>query len=327
MRFSLPQLLALMLSLTGSACCSEPEGYYNSAEGKSGEALRQALHEIIDGHTVLEYTNTDEAFALTDRDPNAPSKVILIYSRRSEPALCCTGEWNREHVWPNSLGIDRQLPSYSDIHNLRPSDYQVNSERGHKYFDESDPDSPAYSAPSHPEAPLSTADLDSWEPPESIKGDIARAMFYMAVRYEGDGGEPDLELTDDVSEITTNNSKMGRLTTLLVWHLIDPVSAEERFRNDAVFTYQGNRNPFVDHPEWVNELWPSPLLIELETDMTNTSASLTWPTGIPRSVVEISEDMEAWREIDETPQESDGILSIDIALTVHPRRFYRLTVR
>ena len=117
----------------------------------------------------------------------------------------------------------------------------------------------AYADPAHAEAPLTTADIDSWEPPESLKGDVARAMFYMAVRYEGGSGEPDLELTDDIGEITTSRSKMGRLTTLLDWHTIDPVSAEERLRNDKVFSIQGNRNPFVDHPEWVDGIWPKQL--------------------------------------------------------------------
>ncbi len=261
MRFSpIATLAPVLCALVGTGCCGETDDYYASARGKTGVGLRQALHEIIDDHTVLEYTNTDEAFALTDRDPANPSSVLLIYSRRPEPASCCAGEWNREHVWPNAMGIDRELPPYSDLHNLRPSDYQVNAQRGHKFFDESDEAASGFSEPSHPESPLCSSDFDSWEPPEEVKGDLARAMFYMAVRYEGDGGgEPDLELTDNLSEITTKNAKMGRLTTLLVWHLIDPVSAEEERRNEGVFQHQGNRNPFVDHPEWVTEIWPAPL--------------------------------------------------------------------
>ena len=126
----------------------------------------------------------------------------------------------------------------------------MNAERGHKFFDESHPENPA-----HPEAPLCSTDNDSWEPPESIKGDIARAMFYMDIRYEGDHDEPDLQLTDNPAEITTEGNKMGRLSTLLNWHLQDPVSPEEKSRNNAVFTHQKNRNPFIDHPEWVTKIW------------------------------------------------------------------------
>jgi hypothetical protein len=217
------------------------------------------------------------------------------------------------------------LPPYSDLHNLRPSDYQVNSERGHKFFDESDQTETPYADPAHPEAPLSTADTDSWEPPETVKGDIARAMFYMAIRNEGDGGEPDLELTDDLADITPDNAKMGKLTTLLVWHLIDPVSAAEQLRNDGVFTHQGNRNPFVDHPEWVTEIWPSPLQFELDQD--GDSASLGWPAGIPRAVVEVSDDLISWKDLDDTPQESDGTLSVDLAIVGHPRKYYRIKLK
>ncbi|MGI9244556.1 MAG: endonuclease I family protein [Verrucomicrobiales bacterium] len=326
MRVTPSSIVSAICACCVTACCAEPPpGYYRQAEGKSGQSLRQALHEIIDDHTVLEYTRTDEAFALTDRDPSNSSRVILIYSRRSEPALCCTGEWNREHVWPNSLGIDRQLPPYSDLHNLRPSDYDVNSERGHKYFDESDAEAPAFAQPAHPESPACSADTDSWEPPESIKGDIARAMFYMAIRYEGGPGEPDLELTDDPSEITTSGSKMGRLTTLLVWHLVDPVSPEERLRNEGVFTHQGNRNPFVDHPEWVTEIWPTPLQLELQHE--GAQAEITWPAGIPRSIIESSADLNLWEELQATPLESQGRLSIKVDTAIRGRRYYRLALR
>lgn len=326
MRLPSIAILSLCAAFTGASCCAEPAGYYSGAEGKTGDALRQALHQIIDAHTVLAYGQTDEAFALTDRHPADPSNVILIYSRRSEPASCCTGEWNREHLWPNSLGIDKQLPPYSDLHNLRPSDYQVNAQRGHKFFDESDAGESPLSDPAHAEAPLCSADGNSWEPPESVKGDIARAMFYMAVRYEGNSGEPDLELTDNLAEITTSNSKMGRLTTLLVWHLLDPVSEAERLRNDGVFTHQGNRNPFVDHPEWVNQIWPTPLQLELEKT-GSAAAALTWPAGIPRAVVEVSANLSSWQDLDGTPQQSGGKLTLDLALTTHTRRFYRLTLK
>jgi len=325
LRKFLPIIGALVLS--GCACGEEPAGYYATAEGKTGPALRQALHDIIDGHQFLEYTRTDEAMALTDRDPDNPGSVILIYSRRTEPASCCTGEWNREHVWPNSFGIDSNLPAHSDLHNLRPSDYDVNQRRGHKYFDESDEAAQSYQEPAHNEAPLSSADFDSWEPPESIKGDIARAMFYMAIRYEGGPGEPDLELTDDVSEISTTNDKMGRLTTLLVWHLIDPVSDIERERNEGVFVKQGNRNPFVDHPEWVNEIWPSPLQLDLDGVGNGDSVTLTWPAEIPRSAIQYSADLANWLDLDEVPQRVGETLTLNQSIAIEARRFYRLVIR
>ncbi len=82
---------------------------------------------------------------------------------------------------------------------------------------------------------------------------MARSLFYMDVRYEGDrANEQDLKLTDAVTEISSSTNFMGRLQTLLAWHQTHPVDESERLRNDLIFqNYQGNRNPFIDHPEWV----------------------------------------------------------------------------
>jgi endonuclease I len=101
-----------------------------------------------------------------------------------------------------------------------------------------------------------------------LKGNVARAMFYMDLRYEGGthGGsgaaEPDLRLTDTLSLVTTTGSNasiayMGKLSTLIQWHQQDPVDAAEQLRNEVIQTYQGNRNPFIDHPEWVGCIYQS----------------------------------------------------------------------
>src|SRR2546426_7165289 len=108
-------------------------------------------------------------------------------------------------------------------------DARVNSSRGNKLFDESDPTDRNYHNPANPGAPLCSSDTDSWEPPAMVKGDIARALFYMAVRYEGDtSAEQDLKLTDRLSVISSATNYMGRLTTLLLWHQLDPVDDRER---------------------------------------------------------------------------------------------------
>jgi len=98
---------------------------------------------------------------------------------------------------------------------------------------------------------MCTSDTDSWEPPASIKGDLARSMFYMAIRYTGDKtNEPVLYLTDNTALIKSTNSYMGRLSALLAWHKADPVSVEEVARQEKIYTlYQHNRNPLIDHPE------------------------------------------------------------------------------
>ena len=102
----------------------------------------------------------------------------------SEPASSfgLTTGWNREHLWPNSYGINGLGPAFSDLHNLRAEDWSVNSSRGTKFYAVSDHLDAHYRMPAHPEAPLASTDTDSWEPPAAVKGDIARALFYMTVR-------------------------------------------------------------------------------------------------------------------------------------------------
>ncbi|MDA7605560.1 endonuclease [Verrucomicrobiales bacterium] len=274
----------------------EPAGYYDSAHGKSGQFLREAINHIIRGHKIIRYSSTNEAMSTIDADSINKNNVILIYSRKSDPSSnCCSSGWNREHLWPNSYGIESKGPAYSDLHALRPCDSNVNSSRGNKHFDESDPDSRYYKFPSHPEAILCSSDNNSWSPPESLKGDIARAMFYMDIRYEGKSSEPDLELTDDLAEITSSNSKMGSLKTLLIWHMLDPVSEEEKIRNDRVYEIQNNRNPFIDRPQWVSSIWGDSLRISISK--TANSIKVSWPTSIPRTVLETSKDLTQWEEI------------------------------
>jgi endonuclease I len=184
-----------------------PQGYYQAVGTQQGTVLRQVLHEIIDDHAALTYLATREALKQTDENPANPSQVVLVYSRRPEDKanFVTNGgnatQWNREHIWPNSLGIDDVEPAYSDLFNLRPADVDVNARRGNLSFDEfSTAEAPVTA---DPEAPLCTRDANSWEVPAEQKGDIARSMFYMDVRYEGGmAGEPDLILTDDLTEIT-----------------------------------------------------------------------------------------------------------------------------
>lgn len=87
-----------------------------------------------------------------------------------------------------------------------------------------------------------------------MKGDVARMLMYMAIRYEGGDGYPDLELNDAVNNGAA--PRTGRLSVLLRWHAADPPDARERRRNEVVFaTWQHNRNPFIDHPEWAAAIW------------------------------------------------------------------------
>lgn len=236
-------------------CSQEVRNYYTL---ESNTSLRLSLHNLIDDHTVIPYTSlsqTDvwDALKVLFNDANNSDNVILGYSRRSEPKdnSGLTSGWIREHLWCNSYGLDSQEPAYSDLFNLMPADRDVNSSRGNKYYDISDLLDSNYRIPGFDEAPLTSRDGDSWEPPDQIKGDVARAAFYMDLRYEGNAtNESDLILTDDTTLITSGSNRFGKLGTLLLWHEQDPVSDEERSRNQAIAAnYQQNRNPFIDFPE------------------------------------------------------------------------------
>jgi endonuclease I len=318
------------LFVPGAVFADPPPGYYDTAEGKTGAALRLALHQIIDDHAPLSYgggaTQTRGAIESLDESPNDPGSVRLVYSGFN--VLKSTfgsgdGHWDQEHLWPRPFGTAAGAP-LSDVHHLRPCDSTVNDSRGNLLFDESDPNATGYRVPAHDEAPGTSRDGNSWEPREVEKGDIARAMLYMDVRYEGDAGEPDLRLTDDLGSIVSGNTNMGRLTTLLEWHLLDPPDDAERTRNDGVYSYQVNRNPFVDRPEWVTEVFGHPL--RLTMSMHGETLQLRWPSGLRRAVLEQSSDLAGWIQITATPGGSGNEYVLTLPAT-EGRKFYRLSVR
>lgn len=227
------------------------ETYWAPAIGKSGPALESALHTIISTDvTRLSYDQVWNALKATDRDPANPSNVILLYQGTSMPAGNNGGgadQWNREHVWAKSHGdFGTATGPGTDIHHLRPSDVTVNSDRGNLDFDNGGTE--------NDEAPDNYSDADSWEPRDADKGDVARMIFYMSVRYEGGDGFADLEVNDVVGNGTAPYH--GKLSTLLAWNAADPPSAFEMNRNDVIYEdFQHNRNPFVDHPEWAAAIW------------------------------------------------------------------------
>ncbi len=228
--------------------------YYASAVGKEGAELRRALHDVIDDHMAFSYDTGWTILQQTDECPTNAEQVQLVYMQTGRDKGNHgggAGQWNREHVWPQSHGfpdaLNPSVPPSVDAHNLKPSDVGVNNLRGEKDFDEG-----GAAVAGAPETCLTTA--GTFEPPDAAKGDVARALFYMDVRYSGDAaGEPDLELVDAVN---TSGTQLGKLTTLIRWHFLDPPDEFEERRNDLIHrNWQGNRNPFVDHPEWVLKVW------------------------------------------------------------------------
>ena len=248
-----------------------PQGYYDQANNLSSDELKEALHQIISNHVIFPYTSnstdTWDILQESDQDPNENNNMILVYTGRSQEKGYRDGSgnysqyengngtqsnsWNREHIWPKSHGFpDEDDNAYTDVHNLKPCDRSVNSSRGTKDFD--------FGGNQHSEASDCLTDSDSWEPPDYVKGDIARILFYMVVRYDPgvdhENNTFDLELVDYT---TPNNTEpiLGKLSSLLDWHLSDPVDDFEINRNEIIFGFQQNRNPFIDHPNLVNYLW------------------------------------------------------------------------
>lgn len=266
-------------------------GYYAHVNTSSASQLRCSLHETIKNHTAYPYsggtTNTWSILEIADEDPNAAGRILDVYRNRSylkgsERAGTGTGlTYNREHTWPNSLGFgtatgDKGLPysPYTDTHMLYLSDATWNADRGNKPYADCTlasgcgeriteanngfgGGSGVYPGNSNwvkgPDG--NSGSFQVWG---HRKGDVARAVLYMAIRYEGGvdqngQSEPDLEVTDDRSKIVITSASpayMGLMSTLLAWHQADPPDAGERERNEVIYSFQGNRNPFIDHPEW-----------------------------------------------------------------------------
>ncbi|NDV61782.1 hypothetical protein G0Q06_04900 [Puniceicoccales bacterium CK1056] len=236
--------------------------YYTPVIGLTGNTLKVQLEQIIDDHTVIPYTSssTDIWDAHQDlyEDPNNPSNLILFYSQASiDKSLQDSGGspsdyWNREHLWPRSYGIGTDGPDNSDLFNLVPSYRGVNTSRSNKYFDYSNPLDGSYADPAYFLSPDCTADSDSWEPADGQKGWVARAMFYVTTRYNY------LTLIDTPPdpEPFVDGTFMAQLSVLLEWNRkFLPVLKEQEI-NQAVFdNYQGNRNPYIDFPEFADAVF------------------------------------------------------------------------
>lgn len=210
--------------------------YFDDAEGLEGQALLLALREIINVYTGISYGDVRYILDESDADPNRSGYLIEWYTGESRYAAWDGGvTYNREHVWPQSLlGASAEnsvINICSDVFNLTPADPSINTSRGNKWFS-------------------TVTNTYSYLPSRSaILGDIARILLYMVVMY------PQLSLVELNASQNPSVLQMGDLSTLLAWHLADPVDAFELNRNNVIFSYQHNRNPFVDHPELVDLIW------------------------------------------------------------------------
>ncbi|KFL36020.1 hypothetical protein N788_05605 [Arenimonas donghaensis DSM 18148 = HO3-R19] len=252
--------------------------YYQGVNQASASALRASLHAIIDDHQRFPYsataTDTWDVLEFADEDPLNPGRILDVYRNASYQKYGAGNtEYNREHTWPKSYGFTNDGSTnypYTDTHMLFLSDSGYNSSRGNKPYANCLSGCTERTTLAHNGKGGGSGVFPGnsnwysttyWQTWGDRKGDVARALLYMDVRYEGGthgvtgAAEPDLILTDDPGLIQASGSNlsvayMGRLADLLQWHAEDPVDDKERLRNEAVYSYQGNRNPFIDHPEW-----------------------------------------------------------------------------
>jgi endonuclease I len=283
-------LLSLLFLLMEPVTLSAQDDYYLGVDGSNPESLRASLHGIIDDHQRIPYTSGDtdtwDVLEQADRDRDEPGHVVTLYRNISLPRQGGgVGAYNREHVWPKSYGYPDDDPvdpwdnyPYTDMHALFLSDSDYNYARSNSPFNHCDDGCVEYPSEHNDYRGGGGGENSNWQAGEYTdgrwevwkgrRGDVARALMYMDLRYEGGlhGGtgatEPDLILTDDLEQIRNSYGQenravgyMGMLSALLEWHREDPVDAAEVQHHETVAAYQGNRNPFIDHPEWAECLF------------------------------------------------------------------------
>ena len=244
----------------GIVSSTTPAGYYDCLEGLSGVVLKQAIQDIVANAAVVHahnYGDIIDILKTADQSPLNSNEVWLMYVEKPRSKLefqdtgINTGKWNREHIYPQSRagytdgtlsipdGINIWLPTnandllagHADAHHLRAEDGAENSLRSNRDYGLT-----GYNGPS--------GTLGSW------KGDVARSVFYMAVRYNA------LSVVNgDVADTTVG--QLGDLASLLTWNTLDPSDDFEMNRNNYIYTWQVNRNPFIDYPDLANYIWGS----------------------------------------------------------------------
>lgn len=271
-------LTALSNPASATTLNSETDGYYNGITG-TGTTLKTNLGNLIrtTHQTEFSYDAVWTQLQYTDEDSLNTNNVIELYTGWSVPKSYNgggTSNWNREHTWSKSHGdFGESAPAGTDLHHLRPADATVNSAKGNKDFDNGGSayvDNSPYSG--YPGATGCYTDTDSWEPRTVEKGDIARMILYMATRYEGTDTSYNLEMLDSTP---TSGAFYGKLSTLLQWHQQDPPDSWEMRRNNRIQERQGNRNPFIDHPEYVRMIWAPTTTVPTVLDSISFTARWT----------------------------------------------------
>jgi len=269
--------------------------YYATANGKSGNALRLALQDVIDGHTVVSYGDLGILMQYSDTEGADGSTVVDMYTNCSfivsgpitwSNTSSVGGGMNREHTVPQSW-FDKDPPMVSDAFHIYPTDCKANNNRSSYLYGEFSGAGTSYSSNKCAETgKLSTGSDNSiasytynnqtysptetwygkvYEPADEYKGDLARSYFYMATRYASGSGTANCTNWSGGAFGSDRNGLTAYTAELMLkWHRLDPVSEKELIRNEAIYgntTYnksakkQGNRNPFIDYPELVEYIW------------------------------------------------------------------------
>ena len=287
-----------------------PTGYYDGTTGLSGAALKTKLSQIItNGHQTKSYDNLYNGYPSTDSDNyyEKDGSVLDIYSENpkgTDPYVYQHGSkqcgnykvegdcYNREHIFPQGY-FNSASPMVSDIHHVVPTDGKVNGYRSSFPFGKVG--SANFVSENGSKRGTSASPNYSgtvFEPIDEFKGDVARMILYFATRYESK-----LSSFKD-NDILTNSAFPGveawELAVLKEWHTNDPVSQREIDRNNAAYTYQGNRNPFIDQPEYVALIWgtttpdteaPSTPTNLIVTGSTSSTISLSWTASTDNIMV------------------------------------------
>lgn len=244
---------------------SEPNGYYQGADNKASASLRQALTDIIGGHTDIGYKALWTLYGSSDL--RADGKIWDIYSTcdftyqadqcGNYTSVCDC--YNREHSIPQSW-FNEQSPMKSDAFHIYPTDGKVNAERGNLPYGECNSGTTAGAAQLGRKGASSFAGYSGtiFEPDDQYKGDLARTYFYMAIRYADNNlssGLGKVSFSYNSSATPKTDLTAYSINLFLKWHRNDPVSEKETNRNDAVYARQNNRNPFIDHPILAEYIW------------------------------------------------------------------------
>ncbi|MBV8326390.1 endonuclease [Chryseobacterium sp.] len=267
-----------------------PAGYYNAATGLTGPSLKTALKTIISyGHSDHGYNGLWTAYYTTDRDyfyendgtildiysenPNGPDQYNFTPGTNQCGTYSTEGQcYNREHVIPQSL-FNSASPMVADINFIRPTDGKVNGVRSNYPYGVVG--SASFTSKNGSKLGTSVSQGYSgtvFEPIDAFKGDIARMILYFVTRYEDK--LPNFTSGGMLGNTAFPGLQSWALNQYIAWHLMDPVSAEEIARNNASYAYQGNRNPFIDHPEYVTQIWGTPALdTQAPTAATNLVAN------------------------------------------------------